>query len=57
MSKFTKGEKHLCLHFPISGILMEPKGTRSVPYSLVAVHEEAGDECAHGQLIADRFHL
>jgi hypothetical protein len=22
-------------------------------YSLIAVHEEAGDECAHAQLIAD----
>jgi hypothetical protein len=28
-----------------------------VPYYLIAVHEEAGDECAHAQLIADRFHL
>jgi hypothetical protein len=23
------------------------------PYYLIAVHEEAGDECAHAQLIAD----
>jgi hypothetical protein len=23
------------------------KGTRCVPYSLIVVHEEAGDECAH----------
>jgi hypothetical protein len=33
------------------------KGTRCVPYSLIAVHEEAGDEGAHEQLIADRFRL
>jgi hypothetical protein len=36
---------------------MGTKGTRGVPYSLIAVHEEAGDEGAHGQLIADRFRL
>jgi hypothetical protein len=36
---------------------MEQKGTRYVPYSLIAVHEEAGDECAHAQLIANRFRL
>jgi hypothetical protein len=36
---------------------MWSKGVRYVPYYLIAVHEEAGDECAHGQLIADRFHL
>jgi hypothetical protein len=33
------------------------KGTKCVPYSLIAVHEEAADEGAHEQLIADRFHL
>jgi hypothetical protein len=33
------------------------KGTRCVPYYLIAVHEEVGDECAHAQLIADRFRL
>jgi hypothetical protein len=27
------------------------------PYYLIAVHEEAGDECAHAQLIADIIHL
>jgi hypothetical protein len=27
------------------------------PYYLIAVHEEAGDECAHAQLVADRFRL
>jgi hypothetical protein len=27
------------------------------PYYLMAVHEEAGDECAHAQLIADIFRL
>jgi hypothetical protein len=29
------------------------KGVRYVPYYLIAAHEEAGDECAHAQLIAD----
>jgi hypothetical protein len=33
------------------------KGTRCVPAYLIAVHEEAGDECAHEQLLADRFRL
>jgi hypothetical protein len=33
------------------------KGTRCVPYSLIVVHEEAGDEGAHAQLIVDRFRL
>jgi hypothetical protein len=33
------------------------KGTRCVPSYLTAVHEEEGDECAHAQLIADRFRL
>jgi hypothetical protein len=33
------------------------KDTRRVPYSLIAVHEEAADEGAHEQLIADRFCL
>jgi hypothetical protein len=33
------------------------KGVRYVPYYLIVVHEEAGDECAHAQLIADRFRL
>jgi hypothetical protein len=33
------------------------KGVRYVPYYLIATHEEAGDECAHGQLIADRYRL
>jgi hypothetical protein len=30
---------------------------RYIPYYLIAVHEEAGDECVHAQLIAGRFHL
>jgi hypothetical protein len=47
----------LCLHVPISGIQMEQKGTRCVPYSLIAVHEEAADEGAHEQLRADKFRL
>jgi hypothetical protein len=33
------------------------RGTRCVPYSLIAVHEEVVDEGAHEQLIADRFRL
>jgi hypothetical protein len=33
------------------------KGVRYVPYYLIAVHEEAADEGAHEQLIADRFCL
>jgi hypothetical protein len=33
------------------------KGTRCFPYYLIAVHEEAGDECAHAQLIADIIRL
>jgi hypothetical protein len=33
------------------------KGTGCVLYFLIAVHEEADDEYAHAQLIADRFHL
>jgi hypothetical protein len=33
------------------------KGTRYVLYYLIAVHEEATDEGAHEQLIADRFRL
>jgi hypothetical protein len=30
---------------------------RCIPYYLIAVHEEAGDECAHAKLIADGLHL
>jgi hypothetical protein len=33
------------------------KGTRRVPNSLIAVHEEAADEGAHEHLIANRFCL
>jgi hypothetical protein len=36
---------------------MEQKVQGALPYYLIAVHEEAGDECAHAQLIADRFRL
>jgi hypothetical protein len=57
MTRVTKGERHLCLHFPDIGDSDGTKGTRCVPYYLIAVHEEAGDECSHEQLIADRFHL
>jgi hypothetical protein len=37
--------------------LDETKGTRCVLYSLVAVHEEAGDEGAHAQPVADIIRL
>jgi hypothetical protein len=47
----------LCLHVPISGIQMKQKVQGAFPYYLIAIHEEAGDECAHAQLIADRFRL
>jgi hypothetical protein len=33
------------------------KGTRCVPYYLITVREEAGDECVHAQLIADIIRL
>jgi hypothetical protein len=33
------------------------KGARYVPSYLIAVHEEAGNECAREQLKADRFRL
>jgi hypothetical protein len=33
------------------------KVVRCVPYYHIAVHEGVGDECAHEQLIADRFLL
>jgi hypothetical protein len=33
------------------------RGVRYVPYYLIAIHEEADDECAHAQLIADRLRL
>jgi hypothetical protein len=56
MTRGYKGRKISTLHFPVSRIQME-QSTRFVPYSLITVHEEAGDECAHGQLTADRFHL
>jgi hypothetical protein len=42
---------------PNSGNLDETKGTRCVLYSLIAVHEEAGDEGAHAQPIADIIRL
>jgi hypothetical protein len=47
----------LCLYVPRSGIHMEQKVQGAFPYYLIAVHEEAGDECAHAQLIADIFRL
>jgi hypothetical protein len=36
---------------------MEQKVQGALPYYLIAVHEEAGDEGAHEQLIADRIRL
>jgi hypothetical protein len=36
---------------------MEQKVQGAFPYHLIAVHEEASDECAHAQLIVDRFRL
>jgi hypothetical protein len=36
---------------------MEQKVQGALPYYLIAVHEEAGDDCAHAKLIADRFRL
>jgi hypothetical protein len=32
---------------------LEQKTQGAFPYYLIAVHEEADDECAHAQLIAD----
>jgi hypothetical protein len=32
---------------------MEQKVQGAFPYYLIAVREEAGDECAHAQLLAD----
>jgi hypothetical protein len=57
MTRVTKGERHLRLHFPDIGYSDGTKDTRCTPYYLIAVHEEAGVECAHEQLIADRFRL
>jgi hypothetical protein len=45
------------LHVPWSGIQMEQKVQGAFPYYLIAVHEEAGDECAHAQLITDVIRL
>jgi hypothetical protein len=39
------------------GNAAETKGTRGVLYSLITVHEEADDECAHAQLITNRSRL
>jgi hypothetical protein len=36
---------------------MEQKVQGALPYYLIAVHEEVGDECAHAQLIADIIRL
>jgi hypothetical protein len=57
MTRVTKGERHLHLHFCDIGDLDGTKGTRCILYYLIAIHEEAGDECAHEHLIADRFRL
>jgi hypothetical protein len=37
----------LWFHVPISEFQMEQKVQGALPYYLIAVHEEAGDECAH----------
>jgi hypothetical protein len=47
----------LCLHVPISKIQIKQKIQGAFPYYLIVVHEEAGDECAHAQLLEDRFRL
>jgi hypothetical protein len=47
----------LRLHVPWLGIQMEQQVQGAFPYYLIAVHEEAGDECAHAQLIADIIRL
>jgi hypothetical protein len=54
MTRGYKGKRHLCYTFQYRNS-DGTKGTRCVLYSLIAVHEEAGEECAHGQLIADKF--
>jgi hypothetical protein len=36
---------------------MDQKVQGAFPYYLITVREEAGDECAHAQLIADIFRL
>jgi hypothetical protein len=46
-----------CLHVPWSGIQMEQKVQGVFPYYLIVVREEAGDECAHAQLLADIVRL
>jgi hypothetical protein len=47
----------LCLHVPVSGIQMKQKVQGAFPYYPIVVHEEAANEGAHEQLIADRFRL
>jgi hypothetical protein len=42
----------LWLHVPISEFQKEQKVQGAFPYYLIAVHKEAGNECAHAQLIA-----
>jgi hypothetical protein len=48
--------KALSTH-PMIGNAAGTKGTRCVLYSLIVVHEEADDECAHAQLITNRYRL
>jgi hypothetical protein len=52
-----KGRKISPLTLPNIGNSDGTKDTRCTPYYLITVHEEAGDECAHVQLITDRFRL
>jgi hypothetical protein len=57
MPRVTKGERYIWLHFSTSRIQIGQKtqgASLAVPNT---VHEEAGDECAHEKLRADRFCL
>jgi hypothetical protein len=52
-----QGRKVSPLSLPNIGNSDGTKDTRCTPYYLIVVHEEAGVERAHVQLIADRFRL
>jgi hypothetical protein len=56
MTRFTNGKDISAYTFQYREFRWN-KGTRCVPYCLIAVHEEAGDKCAHEHLLADRFCL
>jgi hypothetical protein len=57
MIRGYKGRKTSPLTPPNIGNSDGTKGTRCTPCCFIAVHEGAGDECAHEQLLADRFRL